>query len=344
MATSATAGNFTCAQLQKVMVEVDRIWADNQQAQDYKPEVAVLEAIRKEQTARLQIIENPEKDIELKIYWAADCNTTLEDCDDECEIGGPEAEAQCKEYALDICKRAGFSITERRFRTSNLTREQVVAKSIAKRMKELDEFLAQTLVAKLNAFAGDNQFLGGIGDPDSGGVTYIAPSYWNADMYGYFSQVRIMNKLNDVFLVHGGNLFQIYWQAQMVNANQNQKDLLLKLQSIRSYWDMFNIDGVNSPDQTSYMISRGAVAFANKAYYPLNNPIVYFDQSRWSIESKSLPGVMYDVYYTNECIAPNDYKHSWTLYVKAGIFLNPFGCNDAVTGVIKFVCGENAGS
>jgi hypothetical protein len=343
MATSGTAGTFSCSQLQRIQVEVDRIWADTQQHQDYEPQVEVLRAIRAEQTARLQLIENPEKDLEVRVYWPADCSTNLADCSDDCTIGGPEPESQCTSYSLDICKTTGFSIKEKRFRTNELSREAVVAKAMAKRLKELDEYLAQAVVAKLNAFAGANLFLGGIGDPDNDDVTYIAPSYWTPDIYGYFTQVAIMNKLSSVFIIHGSNLFQMYWQAQMNQANANNKDQILKLQAIRSYWDMFNIDSVNGSTKASYMISKGAVAFANKAYYPLNAPINYKDDSRWSIESKALPGVYYDVYYNNECTS-NDVQHNWSLYVKAGIFLNPLGCDDSVTGVIKFVCGENAGS
>lgn len=341
---SATAGNFTCAELQQIDVEVERIWLDTQQNRDYISKVDILAAIRTEQTARLELIEDPEKDQELKVYWPADCNENLADCDDYCVIGGPEAEAKCKTYALDICKTTGFSIRENVFRTSKLTRAQVVAKSLAKRLRELDEFLARTVVAKLDAFAGANQFLDGLGDPDNNDITYIAPSYWTPDIYGYFSQVSIMNQWDDVFLIHGSNLFQMYWQAKMNSVNQDQKDQLQKMESIRTYWDMFNIQKVEGLVKASYMVARGAVAFANKAYYPLNQPVTYFTQQRWSIESKALPGVFYDVYYTNECVSPNEYKHSWSLYVKAGIFQNPFGCNEAVTGVIKFVCGENAGS
>jgi hypothetical protein len=342
MNTSANAGTFTCAQLQKIMVEVDRIWADNQQAMDYIPEVGVLTAIRENQTARLAELENPEKDNVLKVFWPADCSETLDDCDDDCSIGGPEPESGCKEFELDICKKAGFSIKEKTFRTINGTKEQYVAKSMAKRLKELDEFLAQTAVAKLNAFAGDNAFLGGIGDPDAAG-TYIAASYWTPDVYGYFAQVAKMNKFGSVYMIHGSNLYQMNWQAQLNNLNQNQKDQLAKINTIKSYWDPFNVDSVNGNEKVSYMVARGAVAFANKAYYPLNNPVNYKDDSRWSIESKALPGVFYDVYYTNECIN-NDVKHSWTVYVKAGIHSNPLGCDANKTGVIKFICGENAGS
>ena len=327
------------------MVEIDRIWADNQQKADYESKVDALTAIRKEQTADISIIENPAKDLEVRIYWAADCSTTLTDCTTSCTLGGVEPEALCQDLSLDLCKEAGFSLTENRFRASNLSREIVVAKAMAKRMRELDEWLVQQLISKLNAFAGTNQFEG-IADVDSDG-TWIAASYWNVDLYGYFSQVAIMNRLNDPFMLHGGNLFQVYWQAQMNNLNTNNKDQLAKLQSLRSYWDMFNVDSVNSPDKVSYMISKGAVAFANKAHYPLNAPVQYFDDQRWSIESKALPGVYYDVYYNNQCIAGSttkDVKHNWTLTVKAGIFKNPVGCNDDITGIIKFLCGTNADS
>lgn len=340
--TSGTAGTFTCSQLLAIQAEVDRIWMDNQQKADYESKVDVLNAIRSEQTARLEVLENPEKDRELKVYWPADCSTSLADCSNDCEIGGPEPESQCETYSLDICKTAGFSVKEKTFRTNELSREQVVAKALAKRMKELDEYLAQTAVAKLNAFAGSNQFLGGLGDPDSDDITYIDPAHWTPDIYGYFSQVQVMNKFPSVFMVHGSNLYQHYWQAQMNAANANNKDQILKLNALRSYWDMFNVDGVNVTEKASYMVAKGAVAFASKAYYG-QVPTQYYDKAVYSIESKSLPGVRYDVHYNNAC-ATNEITHNFSLYVKAGIFKNPLGCSEDVTGIIKFVCGTNAGS
>lgn len=340
--TSANAGNFTCAQLLKIQVEVDKVWADNVQNRDYVAKVDALTAIRTEQTAKLSELQNSEKDEVVKIIWPQDCSTSLADCGNDCAPGGPEPESGCVEMSLDICKQAGFTVREKIFRTLQGTREQYVAKALAKRMKELDEFLAQTAVAKLNLFAGKNQFLQGIGDPENSGITYIAPSYWTPDVYGYFAQVQTMNKFGDVYMLHGSNLYQMYWQAKMNNVNQDQKDQLNKMSSIRSYWDMFNVDMVNGADKTSYMIQRGAIAFVSKAYYGAV-PTDYFTQQRWSIESKNLPGVYYDVVYTNRCLN-NEIYHDWTLYVKAGFFKNPIGCDPNVTGIIKFVCGENAGS
>ena len=132
------AGDFSCAALQDVLVEVDRAWADNQINKDYMSFAGVLTAVKAEQTARLVELEDPEKDNTIKVYWPADCDDNLDDCDDDCVVGGPELEAKCKEYTLDICQTTGFNVKEKMFRSSNLTREQVVARGMLKKMKLLD--------------------------------------------------------------------------------------------------------------------------------------------------------------------------------------------------------------
>jgi hypothetical protein len=343
MPTSGTAGNFTASQLQTVLAKADKLWKDNQQHAEYTPNVAIMTALMKEQTARLQEIENPEKDKTLRIYWIADCNTGVTtDDENDCEINGPEAESKSEDYALTIKKMVKFSVKENMGRTNLVNREDALAVQLLARMKEMDEYIAQTAVAKLNSFVGTNQFTGGIGVVD-GTTTYIAPSYWTGDMYGYLAQVAIMNKLQNPFAVHGSNLFQQNWQAAYNAANSNQKDQLPKLQSIRSYWDMWNIDSVNSPDAVSYLIAKGAVAFSSKAYYPKGTPVEFMLSKRWSVESKSLPGVWYDVIYTNRC-NQEDIIHDYKIKAKFDFFLNPLGCNEDVTGVLKIVCGAPAES
>lgn len=338
MAESVTAGNFTCADLLKILVAVDRIWANNQTQVDFISFAETLRVIKEKQTAELRDLEKAEKDETVKVYWATDCNESLTDCADDCDRSGPELEARCKEYTLDICKQAAFTVREKTFRASKLSREEVVAKGIMKRMKELDEYLAQTMVAKLNAFAGVNQFAG-IGSIAGDGTTYINQSHWTPNIAGYFIQVAKMNKLSGAFMLHGNNLWNTQWQASFNNLNDNQRAELAKMGSIQQFWDPFNVDSVNSPAMASYMIAAGAVAFVNKAYYPLNSPVNYKDDDRWSIESRSLPGVYYDVIYTNRCLS-NEIYHDFLLQVHAGFFDNPYGCNEDRTGVLKFVCGD----
>jgi hypothetical protein len=212
-----------------------------------------------------------------------------------------------------------------------------------KRIKELDEYLAQTVVSKLDAFAGVNSFAG-IGTVAGDGTTYIPATFWTPNIIGYFTQVALMNKFGPgSFMLHGTNLWATSWAAQFNNLNQDQKDQQAKMAALKQYWDPFNVDAVNSPVLASYMVAKGAVAFFNKAYYPLNSPVEYKDDTRWSIESPSLPGVYYDVIYKNRCSA-NEIYHDYLVQVKAGIFDNPYGCDDTRTGILKFVCGEAAES
>lgn len=343
MPPSPTAGSFTAAQLQKVIAKIDTIWADNQTKRDYESNVEALRVLRAEQTARLTEIENPEKDKVIKIIWIADCNTGVSECEDDadlCDFTGAEAEARSQDYALDICGSVKFSIEDNVFRTSEFSREEVLAKQMLKRMRELDEWLTQKVVAKLNTYVGVNQYEGFMGTVD-GVQTYILANYWSPDMYGYFNQVAIMNKFRNPYMLHGSNLFQTNWLAQQNQVDANGKAAPNKLLSMRSYWDLFNIDAINAPDKVSYMIEKGSIAFANKAYYPLNSPQTYQFGKRWSIESKALPGVYYDVYYKERCVMVDGVEkvyHDYKITVKAGLFLNPLGCNEDITGIIKFLC------
>lgn len=55
--------------------------------------------------------------------------------------------------------------------------------------------------------------------------------------------------------------------------------------------------------------------------------------------SRNIPGIFYDTIYTTEC-SGDDILHSWKMKLKAGIFLNPTGCTDTRTGVLRFVNGD----
>lgn len=335
---------LTCAQLQKVVTKIDKIWADHQAKQDYTPNVGVLEAIRKEQTARFKELENPDKDKTIRIWWLSDCSETVSDCEDDpdnCDWTGDEVSQKCEDYALDICINTKFSIEDMVFRTNEATADEALAIALARRLKILDEELTKRVTAKLATFVGTNQYTGGIGTV-SGVNTYIKASSWGPDMYGYFGMVQILNKFANPFMIHGSNLFQANWQANYNALNQNQKDGAAKLNTMRSYWDLFNVDTINAPDSVSYMIDKGAVAFVSKNRYQVNTPKVYQFGQRFAIESKALPGVIYDVYYKERCATVNGEEkiyHDYKLIARAGVFLNPFGCNEDVTGVLKFVCG-----
>lgn len=344
MAESETAGTFTCTLLQKTIAKIDQIWADNATQSDYDADVELLRALRAEQTASFEELKNPDKDKTMRVWWLQDCSTGVSTCADDaedCEFSGPEVESKCQDYALDICAHVSFSIEDNVFRTNEADASMALAKAMAARMKELDNYFAQSATAKLDTFAGTNQYTGGIGTV-SGVTTYIPSNFWGPDIYGYFNLVKVKNKFKNAFMIHGENLNQWMWQAEFNNQNANNKDQKPKLSSIRSYWDLFNVDMINEGEKISYMVDKGSVAVVNKARYPLNNPKTYQFGKRWSIESKALPGVYYDVYYKERCAMVDGEEkiyHDYKIKLRAGVFLNPTGCNEDKTGVLRFACG-----
>jgi hypothetical protein len=276
MADSPTAGTFTCAELLEVLVAMDTIWADAQTLQnnDFQSDVEALQAIRATQTARFEELTDPAKDKTVKVYWVTDCSESIEACSNDCSFDGPELEAKCEEYTLGQCRQAPFKVKEKAFRALAVNRDEAVAKGLLKRMKELDNYIAQYLISKLNTFAGVNQFEG-IGDVENSGTTYVAASYWTADIFAYFNQVAKMNKFGAVTMIHGNNLWALNWSAQMNSLNQNQKDQIAKFNSLSNVWDPFNVDTVNVGEKVSYMVSNGSVAFVSKNYYS-TSPTTYF--------------------------------------------------------------------
>ena len=332
-----SAGQFSCAELAEVQLKADNMWADAAYKKDFIADVETLTAIRKEQTVRFPDLEVPSKDNTVKIAWIKDCDETIENCGTECTVGGAEAEAACDTHELTLCKKVGFTVDEKTFRTSIFSKEEVIAVQMMRKMKLLDEYLAETAVSRLESFKGVNAFTGGKGTV-SGFETSISPAYWNANLFSYFALVMKKNKFRDAFMIHGDNLFEAAWNAEMNAANADGKDQAMKMKSLRSYWDVFNIDSVLSPDKSSFLIDRNAVAFASKAYWD-NVPKDFGDNvgSKYRVESKNLPGVFYDVTYKVTC-SGDDIKHNWSLQVKADIFRNPVGCNLNNTGVLKFLC------
>lgn len=337
---SKIAGDFTCGELLETQVKIDRIWADASARKDYQAEVNALTVLRANQTATLKEIEDPEKDRTLKIQWITDCTDADQgDCTDDCVIGGPELEADCKTYALNLCHKIGFTIEEKVFRTSEFSRAEVLAKALLKKSKTMDEWITQQVVAQLDAMSGVNQHDDTMPMAEVVGTeTYIGAPYWTAELMAYFAQVSIINKMRNSFFLSGTNLFSATWLAKMnaMNADGKGADNMFSSQDFN--FDLFNIDGVLGV-RKSLLIERSAYAFATKAYYS-DIPVEYNGAgiTRFSIPSKNLPGVRYDVNYTTRCAA-NKMYHDYSLEWHGGFFQNPLPCNSEMTGVLSFVCG-----
>ena len=337
------AGNFDCSKLLEIKAKVEEIWNDEGVIKaEYVPDVEPALAIKSNQTATFTVLENPEKDREVKVYWVDDCDDTDPvDCTDQCTIDGDEIGDNCQNYVLTECFEKSFSVKEEIFRTSHLSREEVVARALLKKLKLMDEFWAAKSIAFLNASAGVNKYTDGQYTV-VGSETQIPAVAWNPDVFGYIDTAMWINKLNGGKMLSGTLLKQYMWKVGMeisdpTGASQNAKMTSFGV----PYFDR-RLDTILG-EKALFVFDPASVAMVSKArhsiYGPAGRVIDTADgrQTWYTIPSNSLPDVVYDIAYQEKC-SGNDITHSWKIKTRGDIFLNPLGCDSDRTGVLKFVC------
>ena len=297
-----TSGDFSASQLAKTVVIADQMFGDSMLQADYKADIAALTAITQEQNARIDVLKDQEKDREVKIHWINMCANAVEDDDgDDCDLDGPELGSDSKTYGLNVKKSFKFTVDEMAFRTNDYNMEQAVAVGFLKADKALCEAMTATTIARIESFKGTNLVTDGVGTVNAGTTeTDIAAADWNANLFAHFYRVAKQNDFSNAFLLSGVNLFEDWIKTKAAQDNSNGKGDSNLYDLMRMYFDIKNIEGVNSPAYKTYMINRGAIAFAAKNYYgPV--PQKFIQQHRYSIQSRFLPNVRFDVHYTNRC-------------------------------------------
>ena len=332
------AGDFSASQLAQTLIKADQMFADDMMKADFEGNVDTWKAIKAEQNANVSVLEDPEKDRDVKVHWINSCGVTAVDCDgDDCDLAGTELGSDSKVYSLGLCKQYKFTVDEMTFRTNNYSMEDAVAKGMLKADKALSEAITASAIARIESFKGVNEVTDGVGTVNGGTTeTDIAAADWNERLFAYLYRVGIQNEMSNPFLLSGTNLFEDRLVTLLAEANANGKGAAQLFKLMRTYFDLFNIDVANSPALKTYLINRGAIAFASKAYYGAT-PTEYIGagQKRWSMASNNLEGVRFDVHYTNRC-STTTMKHDFKVQVKYDYFLNPTGCTATRTGVLAF--------
>lgn len=336
--SAPTPGNFACAELQEISAAMDSIMSDDIRMSEYKADAVPAQMVLENQTARFAALEDPEKDRTMKAYWVDDCDQEdPADCSDDCIINGDEAGSSCKTFELDKCFYKELKVTDKQFRTSNLTWEQVVAVQLLKKMRIMDEYIAKLTVAEFELNLGVNAYSDGQ-FPVSGTVTNIPASAWNGDLFGYFDAAKQINKIgNSAMLLAGRNLQQFYWKAEKELGDAAASNRA-KLSSMKTYMDLFTMQTVNPSQKAAYIINPNSIAIAHKTYYT-STPVVKQNpwRQQYKVPSYSLPGIEYDVIYTEKCNS-NDTSRHWRITFTGAILTNPVGCNSTRTGFLKFLC------
>jgi hypothetical protein len=336
-----TNGTFTSSQLAKSILMADAMWSNEMVNADYIADVENVRAIIAEQNAKTELINRGDKDREVRVHWLNMCEeTTAAVGDNDCAPNGTELGSDHKDYAIGVTRKFDFKVDELELRSNDYNFEDLVAKGILKADRALSNYVATTLQTKLETFKGENSVdegLTGTGQVD-GDETYISASDWNERLFAYFYRIAIQNRLTNPFLLSGSNMFEDKFISLLSEQNSNGKGSANLFRVMRTYFDLFNVDTANSPDLKTYMINRGAIAFVNRHYYDAR-PTRYFDDERFSLASRNIPGLTYDVFYRNAC-SGSTVLHNWSFRVKFDFFLNPLGCDATRTGVLSFIKGE----
>ena len=329
------AGDFSASNLVDVQIKADKIWMDNMAKTDYIANVEAFKAIKENQSANVTVLETG-KDLKATISWIQDCDIEVTTCTDDCTIDGPELSTESKDLEIRQCVKTSFKVEAKGFRTNLYDMEEVVAKGMLKSSKVLDEEITKRGIAFLNSSAGVNVYAGPLGTLSSGD-TQIAAVNWSTQLLPYLRMVATKNRFNNPFMLSGENYYFTDNEAVYNKENSDGKGDYVRNSLLKRYYDLFNIEAVNDPDMVTYLINRGAIAFASKNYDPANPySIMNPGQQRYSIESRNLPGVRYDVIYTTKCIS-NKIYHVWDFRGYIEFFLNPTGCVADRTGVLRFL-------
>ena len=140
-------------------------------------------------------------------------------------------------------------------------------------------------------------------------------------------------------MLSGHNLYQQDFLARMKAGNADGAGANNLFSAMNVIFDLFNRDSTLGAKKT-FLIERSAYAFHSKTYFSsVPETLIGAGLTRWTMPSKNLPGVNYDVTYTTECVG-NDIVFHWSLQWYGGFFQNPLPCNGLNTGILSFICGN----
>lgn len=329
--------------LPKILEKSDRIWADNQVKSQFDGKVDAALHLIGEQTARVNLLLQG-KDRDVEIAWINACNVEAEDCVDACTIGGNELTTDKATYAIETCKQVKFKVPEKTFRDNLFDYTEVVATGMMKGRKELDEQIAQAAIAALNANSGVNAHASEkwtLSGTPTGSISEVAPGNFDLGLMFHMQYAAAQNRFSDPFLLSGFNLAEAIFNARMNAGNDSGKGDAMRASTIRVHQDFFNLEAVNTSGGTvsyyTYMVDKGAIAFASKNYYnPQPRTLDGIGHVLFSVPSMKLPGVVYDVTHTVTCTS-GEYYHEYKLEAHFDWFINPTGCINTRTGILRFL-------
>ncbi len=328
------AGDFSASALLAIKLKAEQMWTDSRLSAEYKANSETAKAVLQNQTASFRELEMPDKDLQVVVNFLNPCAIVAEDCVTNCDLTEDELESGAKTYALDLCKKTGFSVDAFKTRTNSYSVEDVSARGLALSLKALDEYWSVQMLQKLKAFAGVN--VAPAPWTYAAGTTTVPAADYNLSMVANLLNQAVLNKMPSAYYIDNGGLFVPFTNAAFEGGNSDGRGNVARMNALKLYFDQWNFAKAAITEDT-FAVAPGAVAMVTRAKNP-QAPIVIggnVQQTRYSVASPTLDGVRYDVFYTLDCktVAGKDHiMHTWRLETNGGIFLNPEGCPVTIGG------------
>lgn len=325
------AGDFSASQLLNIQLKAEQMWTDGILAKEQQPMADAAIAVLENQTARFQVFNDRDKDNKVQVTFINTCAIETDDCDDNCELDEPQVESGVEEYEPDLCQKAGFSVDQETTRTNIYSVEEIAAQSMARAIGKLDEWWARQVLARLATFSGVNVYPQPWTYDNTDKTTEVPTAQYNLSMVAHLMLQAQMNRLGTPYYIGDGTLAADIINAQLNAGNLDGKGDASRITQLNLYQDMYNFARAGM-DESLFAISPGAVAFKTTNRNP-DAPRVLggqIQQTIYTVNSRVLPGVKYDVYYTLKCVTGTNgrarYVHTWRLETNGGVWLNPAGC------------------
>jgi hypothetical protein len=339
-------GDVTASQLLQIKLKAEQMWQDSQLMAEYMPNADAAIAVLKNQTARFEELTNSNIDNKVTVNWINPCGITVQDCEPLCTLDGQELSTGGNDYELSMCKQTlGLKINREKFRTNLYDYDEFVAAGILQHIKALDEYWAQQILVKLKAFAGVNVAVaaGGIasnGFSWDGNTTQIPADQYNVQILTKLLQQQIINKMPAGYIIDDGWMYQSINNSLIDQQNLNAQGDAKRAATLagRVTFDQFNF-ALSGVTEDMFIVNPGAVAFKTKTRNPDVPTLIggNVQQTRYTVPSRVLPGVKYDVYYTLTCVVNETTNRGeivdvWNFETLGDIFLNPNGCPVEIGG------------
>ncbi len=330
-----------CGYVAPIQARQEEIFLNPIMNRDFIPNAEAFKYILQSQAGKVNFksIEGL-KDTQLIMESWGNCEGEVTECTSDCAASGDDITPTCTTIELNLCKEKTFGLYEKTYRTKTIEASESIAINMLKAKKKIAESISTSVIAAIIANAGVNKYndLPGV---ISGNNTYIPAVYWtDAKIIGYLEMVAKFNNFNMPWLLDGNNLWNLSWLSTFSQVPDNAKIVEAALKRIPLMSDVVNIKSL-SPGST-FMLNSGAIGVANKAYWPYgaaNAQRKAGNQLVWSEDLMVIPGQIVDVVMTQTCV-DNDYYDSWKLKWTGGIYVNPTGCDEDVTGILEFNCGD----